>query len=335
MSGASFKCCPEDFVVDEIALYAPSGEGGHTFLRVEKRLRTTDQVVAELARVVGVSRRDIGYAGKKDRVGVTRQWFSIPDLDPERACELELSDARVLEAMRHRNKLRTGHLRANRFEIRVRDLRSDEIVAAQSALDRIASEGFPNRFGSQRFGRQGTNAELGRDLLLGKTSLRDRRQARFLVSAMQAEVFNRVLEARPLPIGEVEAGDVAVKHESGGLFQVEDVEAENRRARAFEISPTGPIFGKKMKAPHGAPAARECAALAAQGIDDLETLSPPRGIPLAGARRALRAPVESLVHRVEGNAMHLEFTLPTGSYATVLLEEAFGPLRDGSGENRD
>ncbi|MCP5044170.1 MAG: tRNA pseudouridine(13) synthase TruD, partial [bacterium] len=152
MSGTSFKCCPEDFVVDEIPLYAPSGEGGHTFLRVEKRLRTTDQVVAELARVVGVSRRDIGYAGKKDRVGVTRQWFSIPDLDPERACELELSDARVLEAMRHRNKLRTGHLRANRFEIRVRDLRSDEIVAAQSALDRIASEGFPNRFGSQRFG---------------------------------------------------------------------------------------------------------------------------------------------------------------------------------------
>ncbi len=62
---------PEDFQVDEIPLYPLAGHGDHTFLRVEKRLRTTDEVVRDLARAAGVSPREIGYAGRKDRRAVT------------------------------------------------------------------------------------------------------------------------------------------------------------------------------------------------------------------------------------------------------------------------
>jgi len=333
MSRPRFKLSPEDFVVDEIPLYEPEGEGPHTFVRIEKRNRTTEQVVAELARVFEVSKRDIGYAGRKDRVALTRQWFSIPDLEPERARAADLSDARVLEAMRHRNKLRVGHLRGNRFAICVRDLSPQNLVEANKAIERIAAEGLPNRFGAQRFGREGDNAERGRDLLLGKLRVRDRREARFLVSALQAKVFNCVLAERPLPLAEFEIGDVATKHASGGLFHVEDVAQENLRARAFEISPTGPIFGKKAKAPHGVPAARERSTLERFGVAAVESLSLPRGLPLAGTRRALRVRAEAFRHRVEACAMHLEFTLPSGSYASVLLEEVFGPLFEGAEEN--
>ena len=85
MAGPTIKSSPEDFVVDEIPLYEATGSGSHTFLRIEKRMRTTEDVVGDLARVFGVKRRDIGYAGRKDRVAVARQWFSIPDLDPARA----------------------------------------------------------------------------------------------------------------------------------------------------------------------------------------------------------------------------------------------------------
>ena len=122
-----FKACPEDFLVEEIPLYPTLGEGPHTFLRIEKRLRTTDQVARALAHAVGCSGRDVGYAGRKDHMAVTRQWFSVPDFDPELAETLELAGASVLEATRHQNKLRTGHLKGNRFEIWVRGVPPDRL----------------------------------------------------------------------------------------------------------------------------------------------------------------------------------------------------------------
>ena len=248
-----FRACPEDFVVDEQPLYPCSGEGGHTFLRIEKRLRTTEEVARELARLTGIQARDVGYAGRKDRVAVTRQWFSLPGLEPARALELELTGAKVLEAELHRHKLRTGHLRGNRFEIRVCGLAPEAVHAGCQALELIRASGFANRYGEQRFGRKRDNAVRGREILLGKVRPRDRRGARFLLSALQSLVFNEVLRTRPLPLGQLEEGDLAMKHDSGGVFEVEDAAAENVRAARFEISPTGPIFGTKMSRPSGAP----------------------------------------------------------------------------------
>src|SRR6185503_9594833 len=111
----TFVRSPERFVVEEIAAYAPAGAGEHTFLWVEKRGVTTMDAVKRLARLLGVDARDVGYAGLKDRNAVTRQWISFPGVDPARALEIREPDIRVLEAARHGNKLRTGHLRGNRF----------------------------------------------------------------------------------------------------------------------------------------------------------------------------------------------------------------------------
>ncbi|MDP6980908.1 MAG: tRNA pseudouridine(13) synthase TruD [Myxococcota bacterium] len=335
MTPPRIKVRPEDFAVDEIPLYEPSGEGGHTFVRIEKRMRSTEQVVGDLARKLDVARRDVGYAGRKDRVAVTRQWLSVPDCDPERVQEVDLEDARVLEAVRHGHKLRTGHLKGNRFEIRVEGVGASEQEAAAREAERIAREGFPNRFGDQRFGRAGDNPERGRDVLLGKRRPRDRREARFLVSALQSEVFNRVLAERPLGLAEVEFGDVAMRHESSGLFHVEDVEVDSERARNFEISATGPIFGTKMKEPQGAPHAREVQVLEAMGVGPSSSIRPPRGIRLRGTRRSLRVRPEDFVFEREGDGIRLRFSLPPGSFATVLLEEIFGTIEVGSGENLD
>ncbi len=332
MTPPRIKVRPEDFVVDEIPLYEPSGEGGHTFVRIEKRMRSTEQVARDLARKLDVSPRDVGYAGRKDRVAVTRQWFSVPDCDPERVKGIELQDARVLDAVRHGHKLRTGHLQGNRFEIRVEGLDAAQAQAAAVEGERIAREGFPNRFGDQRFGRAGDNAERGRDVLLGKRRPRDRREARFLVSALQAEVFNRVLAQRPLGLAEVEPGDVAMRHESSGLFHVEDAEVDGERARNFEISATGPIFGTKMKEPLGSPRTREEQVLEAMGIGPLSSIRAPRGIRLRGTRRSLRVRPENFVFEREDDGVRLHFTLPSGSFATVLLEEIFGAIEVGSGE---
>ena len=313
---------PEDFRVDEIPLYPATGEGTHTFVHVEKRLRTSDEVARDLARAAGVRPAEIGYAGRKDRLAVATQWFSVPGLDPARALEIDVAGVRVLDAARHGHKLRTGHLRGNAFRITVRDVSEVAFETAARRLEAITAGGMPNRFGAQRFGRDGANAERGAELLRGGAAPRDRRQARFLLSALQARVFNAVLETRIGALGALERGDLALLHASGGMFVVEDPQAECERARTFELSPTGPIFGTRAPAPKYGVAEREAQVLAAQGVP--ATLKPPRGIRLRGARRALRVRPGSARLERDSDAVVLHFTLPSGSYATLLMDELFG-----------
>ena len=67
-----------------------------TGVRIEKRLRNTEEVARALARLAGVRSGDVGYAGRKDRVAVARQWLWVPDLDPERAKSFAGEGFRVL-----------------------------------------------------------------------------------------------------------------------------------------------------------------------------------------------------------------------------------------------
>jgi len=315
---ARLRAAPEEFVVEELPLYPPCGEGAHTFVLVEKRLRTTEEVARELARAAAVPVRDVGYAGRKDRGAVARQWLSVPGLAPERARELEMEGVRVLDAVPHRHKLRTGHLAGNRFALRVREVDPAVAARAPAALARLVDRGAPNRFGEQRFGRDGENAERGLALLRGGRMPRDRRRARFWVSALQARVFNEVLDRRPLALHRLETGDRAVVHASGGLFLVEDAAAEQSRADAFAISPTGPVFGTRMERPGGAPAAREEAVMAELGLEG--NLRPPRGIRMRGGRRALRVRPEEARVEPASDGLWLHFRLPAGSYATVVVD---------------
>lgn len=320
---------PEDFIVEEIPLYAPSGAGGHTFVWVEKRLRDTEEVARALARAANVAPRDVGYAGRKDRLAVTRQWFSVPGLDPEHAIALALPGTRVLRAARHPHKLRTGHLRGNRFEITLRGVCEDRVAGLAARLDEAARRGLPNRFGAQRFGRDGSNVAAGLAALRGEKAVgrmrgADRRAVRFAVSALQAAVFNEALRIRETPLDALEDGDVAVVHASGGLFRVESAAVEAPRAARGDVSATGPIFGTNVLETAGAPAERERRAMAACGLDAGVPLPRRPGLRLRGARRSLRMfPADaSIVHG--SDAALLRFTLEAGSYATVVLEELLG-----------
>jgi tRNA pseudouridine13 synthase len=250
--------------------------------------------------------------------------MSVPDLDPERALGLAHEGLRVLEAVRHPHKLRTGQLAGNRFELVVRGVAPERLAGAPARLAALVAGGMPNRFGAQRFG-DGRGLERARALLAGEPPPRDRRTARFWLSALQAQVFNDVLAGRPLPLDGIEEGDVAWIHASGASFVVEDPAREAPRARAFEISATGPLFGTRMLSPRGAPGARERAVLEARGIPAGPALRPPPGIRLRGARRPLRVrPEEASCESVGGDALRLRFRLPPGSYATVLVAELLG-----------
>ncbi len=323
---------PEDFKVEEIPAYRPSGEGGHLFLQIEKKGRTTDQVAAALARAAGRAPRDIGYAGRKDRNAVTSQWFSLEGVTPESAMAFDLPGAEVLEAIPHPHKLRTGHLSGNRFQLVVRDVSDALAEEARTRFSRILESGMPNRYGNQRYGPESRNIQRGVAILSGERSPRDRRAARFEVSAVQSAVFDLVLRDRPLALDCLEKGDVARVEASGGVFVVEDPEVESERAARFEISPTGPIFGTKVIEPEGEPAERERAAHQALGLPLPGALRAPRGIRLRGTRRPLRVrPTEAHFDRGPDQTIQVDFVLPPGSYATTLIQELVGEYEEPSG----
>jgi len=326
-TGGVIRSRAEDFRVEEIPSYPPAGEGDHVFVRIEKTGIDTAGAIRDIARALSIDPRGIGAAGRKDRHAVAVQVLSLPPpLTPEAISDLKLPGIRVLEAARHPHKLRTGHLRGNRFTLNVRDAICDDAPSrAEVILKALAlPPGCPNWFGRQRFGNQGDNAARGRELLARAAEGRKSRgQAnRFLVSAYQSYLFNEVLAQRMKdgPLGRVVPGDVLAKRDSGGLFVSENVEEDQQRADRGEVVATGPMFGHKMKQCADAAKMREDALLEAEGIS-LESFRPLGKLAMGTRRHLFVLPGRPAVRPLEGRDFQVSFELPSGSYATAVLYE--------------
>jgi tRNA pseudouridine13 synthase len=201
----------------------------------------------------------------------------------------------------------------------VRDERWQQGIAAFRAGDLAAAlELLP---GSCR-----TEREIIRTLLRkpgewqrGVKTIHPRLVALYL-SACQSELFDRVVSARMPDLDTLLAGDIACKHANGACFRVDDLGEALPRAASFEISPTGPMFGRKMLLPEGAAAALEAEVLAGAGLCR-ETFNQDGPLRLEGERRPLRVPLGNPSARLEDDDLVLEFALPKGAYATSVLRE--------------
>ncbi len=163
--GGRIKAHPEDFIVEEIPLYLPCGEGQHVYATIEKRGLSTFAAIRNIARALNISPGNIGSAGLKDAHAVTRQTLSINLVSPEAVAALELPNIKILQVVRHKNKLKTGHLAGNRFEIKVREVEPEALPAAEAVLRRLNEKGVPNYFGEQRFGVRHNTDQIGEALL--------------------------------------------------------------------------------------------------------------------------------------------------------------------------
>ena len=320
-----YKVAPEDFAVDEVPAYLPSGQGDHAWLWIEKRGLSTFDLLHQLADQLDRDEREFGVAGLKDAQAVSRQWVSIEHADLARCRELASDRFRVLDVRRHGNKVRMGHLRGNRFGITLRGTTAADLEAARSNLADLARRGAPNYFGEQRFGKRGANLQKGLDVLRGNArqfaARMPRRVFGLVLSAVQSEVFNRVVMARLQGLDQLMPGDLAFRHDNGACFAVTDAAAEQPRAAAFAISPSGPMPGPEMTLPTGEPAAIEAAALAALELAPEAFANLPFRLG-RGERRPLRVPVtEVAAEALADGALRLSFTLPKGAYATSVLRE--------------
>jgi tRNA pseudouridine13 synthase len=163
--GGTIKESPEDFHVDEIPSYLPCGSGEHCYLTIEKRGITTLEAISRIAAGLKVPEREVGYAGMKDAVGVTRQTLSIQRITPEKALTLELEGVKVLSVELHSNKLKLGHNKGNRFRIVIRGASSAASQLVPAILEILGKRGVPNYFGFQRYGAQGNSHLIGAAML--------------------------------------------------------------------------------------------------------------------------------------------------------------------------
>lgn len=343
---AIIRTAPEDFAVCEIPAYTPCGDGEHLFLQVEKRGLASRELVRRISRHLQIADRDIGIAGQKDRHAVTRQWVSVPRSCLPRLAELEPSGIRVLQAVPHTNKLKTGHLRGNAFRLTIRpdSSRWDDAdrQAAQRRLERLAADGMPNYFGPQRFGHHASTFHRGLQLL---TDARPPRTARWLkrlaFSAVQAAVFNQVtaLRVRAGTLTIPRRGDVVIRR--GGsrpfLFDGEPPADPSRPQPSDEATPqprlipAGPLPGPDMLQAGHDVGQQEQDILRAIGIREQDFAR--AGRLGRGTRRAMAVFPESVSADLTADgSLELRFTLPAGSFATILLNEIFGQVVDASAQ---
>lgn len=323
-TGGVLRTTPEDFRVDEQPLYLPSGEGEHLYIHIRKTGHTTAHVMRELGLQLGLRPQDVAAAGLKDRHAVTTQWLSLPGKAERRLPGFALQDVEILETSRHGNRLGMGHLKGNRFTVRVREAAGTAHLA-QTTLSELARLGIPNYFGPQRFGLGGLNAEEGLRVLRGESRLRDPAVRRFLVSSVQSLIFNRFLALR-LERGLFSAlltGDMAKKHDTGGVFEVQDAGAESPRAERGEVSATGTLFGRKVK-----PLTQDAGALEQEALAAWN-LTPAVFSSRKGDRRTVRMFAQEAGVTPEDDGYTVTFSLPRGSFATSLLRELTGTDVDG------
>jgi tRNA pseudouridine13 synthase len=298
-AGATLKRLNEDFIVTELPLQPPSGEGEHIWLDVEKNGANTAFVAQQLAEAARAPVRDVGYAGLKDRYAITRQWFSIysPKGETLDLTQLRHPEFKVLSQSRHAKKLRPGDLQGNRFRIVLRDV-TGERDAIEANLEAVASQGAPNYFGAQRFGHGGGNVEQGRAMLVREIRVHNPKKKGIYLSAVRSFVFNEVLALRIQQglWGETLPGDVM--DEAG--------------------RPTGPLWGRgrvtttdQAQALENGVAERHatlCDGMEHAGLDQV--------------RRALVAsPADMSWEWPQADRLVLAFSLPAGTYATSVLNE--------------
>ena len=317
----------DDFHVEEVPLYEPSGEGEHLYLHIQKKGLSTPELVRRILDAFDLHEKELGYAGRKDARGVTSQWLSVPARKvEERVGEIEsLGEIQILTTARHGNKLRLGHLLGNRFRLRLQG--KIDVDRLRARAEQLESEGMPNYFGEQRFGPEGRNRELAGRFLARQRRPKGRKE-RFWASVAQSLWFNRWLSERLTDQLWQTAlqGDVLAKV-TGASFVCESPEEDTPRVVAGEVSPAGPLFGSKMRSAVGDALTRE-SRLVAQHGGNLEDWCAHPALDV-GARRSARVYPSGVQLSSTEDGVELQFMLPKGSYATVFIREILGsPVRD-------
>ncbi|MCB4745483.1 MAG: tRNA pseudouridine(13) synthase TruD [Sulfurovum sp.] len=338
----NFKQTITRFFVEEIPLYCFTNNGNHLILKIKKTDMSTWKLITVLAKATGLSERDIGYAGLKDKSATTIQYFSIPK-QAEKMLNKNLSTERVevLERILNKAPLKVGHLKGNRFCIILHSINEKDAKCFHVTAKMMQTKGIPNYYGYQRFGEDGKSYLQGKEIAHSGKRLKGSRE-KLMVAAYQSYLFNKWLQSRvklskviqseklniaskklkyPLPLVEVLAkqtqffklflGDILMPYPYGKPVCIKEMRESAKQFEKKKISPTGLLCGANaLRAQND--------AYHLEGFFDDDELTS-----LKGDRRfAWIWPKEvETEYNKEKKQLTVNFYLPKGAYATTFLEE--------------
>ncbi|CBG40492.1 tRNA pseudouridine(13) synthase TruD [Helicobacter mustelae] len=339
-----------DFIVREIPLYAFSNKGEHHILHVRKKGLSTQEMLKILSNVLGCRIQEFGYAGLKDKSATTTQYLSInKKFTKDLAIHLPVlkeQGIKILDETYHDNKIKLGHLKGNSFFIRLKKITPLLAMQLENAIQKIRTQGLPNYFGYQRFGKYQDNHKEGQKIAHKQKKYRNKTLQNFLLNSYQSELFNQWLcrriklakifahfstkeipralklegfdlEPQSIPLlknqphfFKILKGDVLEHYPFGRLFCTNLDENDVMRFFQKSLAPTGLLCGRG-------------AFLAQDDARKIEELFIDDKMDCNSTRRYAWVWPEEVTYRfLEKEAwFEMGFYLPKGSYATIFLEE--------------
>jgi tRNA pseudouridine13 synthase len=318
---AKLKVVAEDFRVIEQLGFPLTGSGEHLMLRIRKRGENTSFVANELAKACGVQSRDIGWAGLKDRHAVTEQWLSVylPKSEGIDFSEFlaQYPHIEILEQTRHNKKLKAGDLIGNQFELRLTQV--TDVDAVIERLNAIKQSGVPNYYGTQRFGRNGSNLTEARRW--GKENVRSRNQNQrsLLLSSARSWIFNQIVAARidQNLFDQLLIGDIVEYH-----AELVTVTAENVAQLQQAVTDGEAMITAALAGDNALPTQDQGLALEQTYLDNEEALmSLIRSNRMRHDRRAIKLLPQNMTWQTDNELVIVSFGLPAGGFATSVLRE--------------
>ena len=155
---------------------------------------------------------------------------------------------------------------------------------------------------------------------------------RLFVHAYQSWLFNRMLSERlrrGMHLNEAVPGDLVLSLDQGEMQQEtgipvteRNLDKINRQIAKYRCLPSAVLIGSEASLATGAMGAVEHTVLEQEGIDAEDfIIHEMPSLSSHGLRRAVLAPLTTIIMKMEGTSLRLSFSLPKGSYATCLLRE--------------
>ncbi len=322
-ASGTIRTTPDDFKVTELNDIELSGQGEHMWLYVQKTGCNTDWVANQLSNVCQVPRRQVGFAGLKDRHAITKQWFSVQLSKVKKIEKIESAlpdEITILNSKLHSRKIKTGQLDANQFEIIIRNVQGakDQI---EHNIKNIIDKGVPNYFGEQRFGREMGNIQKAQDWFSGTYKVKSKNLKSLLISTARSHIFNCIIRQRieDNTWDKSIKGDILQLNKSHSWFPDSDASHTEitQRLEEFDIHLTAAMWGEDT-----VQSSEICALLENTIAEQFPIYQ--KGFEkfrLKQDRRAMRiCPIDFGYEWIDDN-LKLKFNLLPGTYATGILRE--------------
>ncbi|XPV68216.1 MAG: tRNA pseudouridine(13) synthase TruD [Halarcobacter sp.] len=303
----------DDFIVEELPLKF-AGRGNFIIAKIRKKGLGTWDLLEKLSKGLRIYENELGYAGLKDKNATTTQYISIPKKYSKDLKNFKHNKIEILDTTLHGAKLNIGDLKGNRFEINLHDVNFEDVGKIEKILSQIEKIGMPNYFGFQRFGYDGKeNLEKARKYIYEDLIIKDKKVSKMLISQYQSDFFNKWLVER-LNLSKqsfnILNGDVFKVYSTDKYFTPKNLTQQMEKDFIDKkIVPTGLLPGRK-------------AFRSMYEAREIEKKYDDTYIQEKGFRRdALVYPKDIDVNYDKNSKKcKLKFSLPKGSYATVLIE---------------